>query len=426
MSNSSVESKQHNPNITDPKNPNSADRNNPNTLGLNNPSTLDPINPNITDPIESLYIHVPFCTRKCGYCDFYSISSKVADFSAFYQGLQTELAATLSDIEHNKLPLNRLKTLYIGGGTPSVLPHDVITSLTELIRTEIGFAQDLEFTVEVNPEPIGHNTVVAAIAAGANRISIGYQAKQDFLLQKIGRLHTFADFLTTLNLVRTAGVENISCDLMFGLPDQTLNNVLESAGQLIELEIPHISFYSLILEQGTLFYKKYAEHPELLPSDDLERLMYRELLDLFEKHQFQYYELSSTAKPGFYSRHNYNYWSTKPYLGLGPAAHSYYNGIRRGNVRSFKEWSENPFTSSELEPVSFFQAMQEYAMLSFRLASGFSPDKFKQRFGIDQPFESELERLLNKDLIYYNPNSKSYILTEKGLDFGNQVFLEFV
>lgn len=394
MSNSSVESKQH--------------------------------NPNITDPIESLYIHVPFCTRKCGYCDFYSISSKVADFSAFYQGLQEELAATLAEITQNNLRMNKLKTFYIGGGTPSVLPHDVMTCTINLIRKEIGFAQDLEFTVEVNPEPIGHNTVVAAIAAGANRISIGYQAKQDFLLQKIGRLHTFADFLTTLNLVRTAGVENISCDLMFGLPDQTLNNVLESAVQLIELEIPHISFYSLILEQGTLFYKKYAEHPELLPSDDLERLMYRELLDLFEKHQFQYYELSSTAKPGFYSRHNYNYWSTKPYLGLGPAAHSYYNGIRRGNVRSFKKWSDNPFTSSELEPVSFFQAMQEYAMLSFRLASGFSPDKFKQRFGIDQPFESELERLLNKDLIYYNPNSKSYILTKKGLDFGNQVFLEFV
>ncbi|HHU53784.1 MAG TPA: radical SAM family heme chaperone HemW [Clostridiaceae bacterium] len=383
-------------------------------------------NPNITDPIESLYIHVPFCTRKCGYCDFYSLSSKVADFSDFYYGLQAELAATLSDIAQNDLHLNKLKTFYIGGGTPSVLPHDVMTCIINLIRKEIGFAQDLEFTVEVNPEPIGHKTVEAAIEAGANRISIGYQAKQDSLLQKIGRLHTFADFLTTLNLVRTAGVENISCDLMFGLPDQTLNDVLESAEQLIELEIPHISFYSLILEQGTLFYKKYAEHSELLPSDDLERKMYRELLDLFEQHQYQYYELSSTAKPGFYSRHNYNYWSTKPYLGLGPAAHSYYNGIRRGNVRSFRKWSENPFNSAELEPVNFFQAMQEYAMLAFRLAAGFSPDKFKQRFGIDQPFDAELERLLNKDLISYNSNIKAYLLTEKGLDFGNQVFMEFV
>ncbi|HHT24251.1 MAG TPA: radical SAM family heme chaperone HemW [Clostridiaceae bacterium] len=410
MSNISVESKQKNPNIVD----------------LKNSNTVDLKNPNITDPIESLYIHVPFCTRKCGYCDFYSLSSKVADFSAFYYGLQAELAATLADIELNNLHLNKLKTLYIGGGTPSVLPHDVMTSIIDLIRKEIGFTQDLEFTVEINPELNGHNTVLAAIEAGANRISIGYQTKQDSLLQKIGRLHSYEDFLIILNLIRESGIENISCDLMFGLPDQTLKDVLESAEQLIELKIPHISFYSLILEQGTLFYKKYAEHPELLPSDDLERLMYRELLDLFEQHQYQYYELSSTAKPGFYSKHNYNYWSTKPYLGLGPSAHSYYNGIRRGNVRSFKKWSDNPFTSAELEPVNFFQAMQEYAMLTFRLAVGFSPEKFKQRFGINQPFDAELERLLNKDLIYYNSNTKSYILTKKGLDFGNQVFIEFV
>ncbi|NLJ70071.1 MAG: radical SAM family heme chaperone HemW [Clostridiaceae bacterium] len=383
-------------------------------------------NPNISDPIESLYIHVPFCTRKCGYCDYYSISSKVADFSAFYQGLQTELAATLSDIKQNNLCLNRLKTFYMGGGTPSVLPPDVMTSVISLIRKEIGFAQDLEFTIEVNPEPIGHNTVSAAIEAGANRISIGYQAKQDSLLQKIGRLHSYEDFLIIVNLIRESGIENISCDLMFGLPGQTLNDVLESAGQLIELEIPHVSFYSLILEQGTLFYKKYAAHPELLPSDDLERMMYRNLLHLFEQHQYHYYELSSTTKPGFYSKHNYNYWSTKPYLGIGPAAHSYYNGIRRGNVRSFKKWSDNPFASAELEPVNFFQAMQEYAMLAFRLAEGFSPDKFKQRFSINHPFDAELERLLNKDLISYNSNTKAYLLTEKGLDFGNQVFIEFV
>ncbi|NLM18839.1 MAG: radical SAM family heme chaperone HemW [Clostridiaceae bacterium] len=383
-------------------------------------------NPNITDSIESLYIHVPFCTKKCGYCDFYSISPKVVDFSVFYKGLQTELDATLSDIKQNNLELNKLKTLYIGGGTPSALPHDVMTSITNLIQREIGFAQDLEFTVEINPEPIGHDTVLAAIEAGANRVSIGYQAKQDSLLQTIGRLHTFADFLIALNLIRTTGIKNISCDLMFGLPDQTLNDVLESAEQLIELEIPHISFYSLILEKGTLFYKKYARYPELLPSDDLERRMYRDLLELFERYQYQYYELSSTAKSGFYSRHNYNYWSTKPYLGLGPSAHSYYNGIRRGNVRSFKEWSDNPFISAELEPVSFFQSMQEYAMLAFRLAEGFSPDKFRKRFGIEQPFDAELERLLNKDLISYNSNTEIYHLTEKGLDFANQVFIEFV
>lgn len=383
-------------------------------------------NPNITDTIENLYIHIPFCTKKCGYCDFYSISSKVADFSTFYKALQVELSATLTDIEQNNLRLNKLRTLYIGGGTPSVLTPDVMTSIIDLIQKEIGFAQDFEFTIEINPEPIGHNTVLAAIGAGANRISIGYQAKQDFLLKKIGRLHTYTDFLTTLNLIRTTGIENISCDLMFGLPNQTLNDVLESAEQLIELEIPHISFYSLILEQGTLFYKKYARHPELLPSDDLERQMYRKLLDLFGQYQYQYYELSSTAKFGFYSRHNYNYWSTKPYLGLGPSAHSYYNGIRRGNVRSFKHWSDNPFTNAELEPISFFQAMQEYAMLAFRLAAGFSPDKFKQRFGINHPFDSELEHLINKDLISYNSHTKAYILTEKGLDFANQVFIEFV
>jgi len=248
-----------------------------------NSNSFSGSNPNISDPIESLYIHVPFCTRKCGYCDYYSINSELANFDQYLSGIELELKAILVEIAKNDLQLNKLKTLYIGGGTPSALPPDVMTSIIDLIKREIGFTDVLEFTIEVNPEPVGHQTVLAAIENGANRISLGYQAKQDHLLETIGRLHTNIDFLETLRLIRVYGINNISCDLMFGLPDQRLNDVLQSAKQLIELDIPHISFYSLILEPGTLFYHKYNKRPDLLPAEEVERAMYHSLLKFFNK-----------------------------------------------------------------------------------------------------------------------------------------------
>ncbi|MDI9490323.1 MAG: radical SAM family heme chaperone HemW [Clostridiaceae bacterium] len=391
-----------------------------------NSNSFSGSNPNISDPIESLYIHVPFCTRKCGYCDYYSINSELANFDQYLSGIELELKAILVEIAKNDLQLNKLKTLYIGGGTPSALPPDVMTSIIDLIKREIGFTDVLEFTIEVNPEPVGHQTVLAAIENGANRISLGYQAKQDHLLETIGRLHTNIDFLETLRLIRVYGINNISCDLMFGLPDQRLNDVLQSAKQLIELDIPHISFYSLILEPGTLFYHKYNKRPDLLPAEEVERAMYHSLLKFFQQNGYDYYELSSCSKPGFYSQHNYNYWTTKPYLALGPSAHSYYNGTRKGNARSINKWLADPEKNAEYEKIDLFQAMQEYVMLAFRLSEGFSPQKFNRRFGQEHPFTSELDHLLKQGLIYFDPIRMSYRLTERGLDFANQVFIEFV
>lgn len=333
---------------------------------------------------------------------------------------------TLLNIEKNKCKLKKLKTLYIGGGTPSALPTDVMTSIINLIRKRIGFDPKIEITIEVNPEPIGQETVLAAIAAGANRISLGFQAKQNHLLKKIGRLHTYEDFQNILKLIRKSGVDNISCDLMFGLPGQSLSDALDSARTLIELQIPHISFYSLTLEKGTLFYKKYYDFPELLPSDDLERAMNRQLIDTFVKNGYEYYELSSCALTGYRSQHNYNYWTTKPYLGLGPSAHCYYNGIRKGNAPSLKTWLTDPTKNSEIEIVDNFRSMQEYAMLAFRMADGFAPSRFKERYQSDHPFEEEIDRLLKKELIYFSSIKKSYCLTDAGMDFGNQVFVEFI
>lgn len=384
------------------------------------------INPNINEPITSLYLHVPFCTRKCGYCDYYSKTTESADFEVFYKGLKKELEQTLQYLDKNKNCVEKLKTFYIGGGTPSTLPTQTLAKIVYLLKYEIGLASDCEFTIEVNPEPIGHPTLIKAIELGANRISLGYQAKQDRLLKRIGRLHSFQDFLDTLKIIEAQGIENISSDLMFGLPGQSLEDALLSAQQLIDLKIPHISFYSLILEKGTLFHHQYKDNLELLPSEDLERSMYSSLLDLFTSSAYQYYELSSVGKAGYYSRHNYNYWSSRPYLGIGPAAHSYFNGIRKGNARSLKEWQADPWSSSEIEEIDYDLAMREYMMLTFRLAEGFSPEKFKKRFKKPHPFPKEIERLLERKLIMEIDSKSSYKLTLKGLDLANQVFIEFI
>lgn len=384
------------------------------------------INPNKIDSISSLYLHLPFCTKKCGYCDYYSIPTKAANFDEFYQGVKKELQVTLQYLNDNNNKLSKLKTFYIGGGTPSALPPEIISKLIQLIKYEIGLDRGCEFTIEVNPEPHGHETVLTAISLGANRISLGYQAKQDHLLEKIGRLHSYKDFLEILQIVKSKGLENISCDLMFALPDQTLAEVLASAEQLISLEIPHISLYSLILEEGSLFFHQYANKPELLASEDLEREMNAKLIDLLKKSGYHYYELSSASRPGYHSRHNYNYWTGKPYLGIGPAAHSYFNGIRKGNLASIKKWQAEPWNSSDFETIDFELAMREYAMLAFRLAEGFSAEKFKKRFGIAHPFSAELINLAQRDLITEIDSKKLYRLTPKGLDLANQVFMEFL
>ena len=383
-------------------------------------------NPNIDDPIENLYIHVPFCHKKCGYCDYYSIVSQTADYESFLEAIKKEWKITKNYLEKNHNPLRPLKTLYFGGGTPSVLSPQILTQLINYFESEIGFASDIEITMEVNPEPIGQETVLAGIKTGVNRISLGFQDKQDHLLKKIGRLHSYQDFLRMLDLIREQGIKNISCDLMFGLPDQNIEEALISAQTLIDLQIPHISFYSLILEENTLFYKKYAKHPELLPSEDSEREMYRQLLNIFESNQYQYYELSSVAKDNYFSRHNYNYWSTKPYLGLGPGAHSYFNGIRKGNIRSIKDWALDPWKSAEIEEIDFDLAMREYAMLAFRLNEGFSVEKFEKRFLIKNPFEKELKNLIEQGLIVKDQQFEQYYLNPKGLDFANLVFMEFL
>lgn len=411
-------------------NPNSSNLNN---SGFNNADLTkselknpDLANPNLTDPISSLYIHVPFCTKKCSYCDYYSISSQAPEFDLYYQGLVRELEQTLAFIEQHHNRLVKLETLYFGGGTPSILPPSLVVKIISLIRERIGFSDNIEITMEVNPEPVCHDTVVSGIEQGVNRISLGFQASQNSILKTIGRLHTFENFLETLALVRSHGIENVSADLMFGLPGQSLEDTLESGQTLLRLGIPHISFYSLILEERTLFYKRYFKHPELLPDEDLERAMYRSLMALFKTHQYRYYELSSMARSGFASRHNSVYWTTRPYLGIGPAAHSYFNGMRKGNVRSLKRWLEDPWQSSEIETIDFELAAREYAMLAFRTAEGYSEERFRQRFAIQSPFGAELERLLEQGLIRYDIENTSYVLTDHGLDFANLVFMEFL
>lgn len=383
-----------------------------------------------------IYIHIPFCKKKCNYCDFCSYENR-EDFIPEYikyllQEIQEVGEINQKAAESGIDDLFFVKNIYIGGGTPSFIESSYIVQILETIKQYYKVDNQAEITIEVNPGTVTLEKLEDYKRAGVNRLSIGLQSIQEHLLKSIGRIHNYYDFLDTYRFARGIEFQNINVDLMIGLPNQTLWEVEDSLGEVISLEPEHISVYSLIVEENTKLQKQIDEGILRLPAEEIERKMYWKVKEILEQNEYNHYEISNFAKNGYESKHNMNYWNQKEYIGFGVAAHSYTNEIRYSNVESVEEYIQN-FKMGKQEDNFVFHEKQniiskqkEYMLLGLRKIKGVSIQEFKNKF-VENPiylYHTELEKLVNEELLEIDGD---YIkLTNKGLDLANLVWEEFV
>lgn len=365
-----------------------------------------------------VYVHIPFCKRKCYYCDFISFCEK--------DELQEKYINTVIQEIEDFFNLNKnvkIKTIYIGGGTPSFIDGKYI----EKIMNTFNKGGVVEATIEVNPGSASLEKLKKYKECGINRLSIGLQSTEDRLLKKIGRIHNYNDFLATYNLAREVGFDNINVDLMIGLPGQTIEDVKSSLNKVINLNPSHISVYSLIVEENTIIYNLIEQNKIVLPDEELERNMYWYVKNYLELGGYEHYEISNFAKNGKKSLHNLDCWNQKEYVGFGVSAHSYLNRKRFCNIGVLEEYIKDFKNTKEVQEVqSFYETKQEYMLLGLRKIKGVCISDFKNKFG-ENPiflFKNELNKLIEEGLLEITTNNIK--LTNKGLDFANLVWEEFV
>ena len=369
-----------------------------------------------------IYIHIPFCVKKCYYCDFVSFTNQNANIKKYIQ-------AILKELEQYDLNKYNITTIYIGGGTPSAISSAYIVNILEKIKEKLENNntewKDIEITIEVNPGTVTKEKLQDYKSVGVNRLSIGLQTTNDNLLKIIGRIHTYEEFLETYKLAEEVGFKNINVDLMIGLPSQTIQDLKDSLNKVIKLEPKHISTYSLILEENTVLEKLVESGKLILPDEDMERQMYWYVKNTLELNGYNHCEISNFAKEGFESKHNLNCWEQKQYIGLGLAASSYINNERYSNVGDMKKYLNGSGKIIE-ERQSIEDTEKEYMLLGLRKINGVNISKFKEKFACNPLFlfREELNKLVMDKLIAVDTNNIK--LTNKGLDFANLVWEEFV
>ena len=381
-----------------------------------------------------IYIHIPFCKQKCYYCDFVSFSDKIE--------LQEKYIETLiKELKSYNFEEYDITTIYIGGGTPSYISSGLIKKVLENVKSKTKNNntkwEDIEITIEVNPGTVNKEKLEEYKNQGINRLSIGLQTTNDILLKKIGRIHTYKDFLDTYNLARNIGFANINVDLIIGLPEETISDVKKDLENIIKINPEHISVYSLIVEEGTKIENLLNENKITLPDEECERRMYWYVKNTLELNGYNHYEISNFAKENMKSKHNINCWEQKEYIGLGISSHSYVENIRYGNTSNLEKYIENNDFANEQEletkkirivdEVQSKEDMEkEYMMLGLRKTEGITVSKFKEKFG-ENPiyiFRNELEKLVKENLIIVDGDN--IYLSNKGLDLANLVFEEFI
>lgn len=370
-----------------------------------------------------IYIHIPFCKKKCYYCDFVSFVKTEEIQKQYVQALKQEIKGF-----NEKNPDIKISTIYIGGGTPSFIDGKYIKEILEMFDKK----NTTEITVEVNPGTVTLEKLEQYKEAGVNRLSIGLQTADNKLLSQIGRIHNFEEFLNTYKLIKKVGFNNINVDLMIGLPNQTIENIKDSLEKIVKLKPNHISVYSLIVEESTQIADMIEQGKLILPDEELERNMYWYVKDFLELQGYEHYEISNFAKKGFESKHNLDCWNQKEYQGFGLAAHSYIDGIRFSNTNRLEEYMEN-CKNNDCEANKIIQEKQnefdkqkEYMLLGLRKIEGIKIQDFKNKFG-ENPifiFKEELNKLVEKGLIQIDLNNIK--LTNKGLDLANLVWEEFI
>ena len=382
-----------------------------------------------------IYIHIPFCKQKCYYCDFISYCNKDYLICDYVKCLKTELKEVASVIKYNCKYNNSepvvIDTIYIGGGTPSYIDSKYIKEIMETINK--SYELDLEeATIEVNPKTVDELKLKTYKEAGINRLSIGMQETKDEILKKIGRIHTYSDFLKTYRIARKIGFDNINIDIMIGLPNQKLEDVKDTINKVIELNPEHISLYSLILEENTKLYELVKNKEITLEADEIERRMYHSARKNLNRNGYKQYEISNFSKKGYESKHNLNCWNQNEYIGFGVASHSYTDNIRYSNIESIEQYIENYKQNKQENNIIFHEKqneqskMMEYIMLNLRKIKGINICEFKKAFKDDvmNIFGEKISKLHNQKLIKISRSNIA--LTIKGLDLANIVWQEFV
>ncbi|MCY7756337.1 radical SAM family heme chaperone HemW [Bacillus inaquosorum] len=376
--------------------------------------------------MKSAYIHIPFCEHICHYCDFnkYFIQSQPVD--EYLNALEQEMINTIA-----KTGQPDLKTIFIGGGTPTSLSEEQLKKLMDTIIRVLKPSSALsEFAVEANPDDLSAGKLKILKEAGVNRLSFGVQTFEDDLLEKIGRVHKQKDVFASFERAREIGFDNISLDLMFGLPGQTLKHLDHSLNTALSLDAEHYSVYSLIVEPKTVFYNLMQKGRLHLPPQEQEAEMYEMVMGRMEAHGIHQYEISNFAKAGMESKHNLTYWSNEEYFGFGAGAHGYISGTRTVNVGPVKHYidliAEKGFPYRDTHEVTIEEQIEEEMFLGLRKTAGVSKKRFAEKYGrsLDELFPSVLKDLTEKGLIH---NSESAVcLTHQGKLLGNEVFGAFL
>lgn len=379
----------------------------------------------------SLYIHIPFCERKCLYCDFLSGPADARLRDTYVQALLLEIES------YRNMPLAKrnITTVFVGGGTPSILTEEQMTAVFEKLRDVFVFRNDCEITIEMNPGTVTGEKTKCYLKNGINRVSIGLQSPDDELLKRLGRIHNYQQFLDTYQMLRAAGVKNINIDLMSALPGQTVAMYCDGLQKVLELEPEHISAYSLILEEDTPFYEMYNNGRILLPDEETDRLMYERTGEILHKAGYGRYEISNYAKAGFECRHNTVYWERGDYLGIGLGSASLIGHCRFKNTSDLNVYTEKWLAGNgaevqrmEEEQLTEKDEMEEFMFLGLRMMRGVSKAKFRRQFGqdIQAVYGDIIEQLMKQELLACSDDGSRISLTKKGIDVSNYVFEQFL
>lgn len=382
------------------------------------------MNRNIGKP-NAVYIHIPFCKHKCYYCDFNTYAVQGQPVAEYMQALDREMELTLK-----AQPAPLIETIFVGGGTPTILDCDQMKSFLASVNGHFPHRSDqLEFTMEANPGTTDRDKLKVMREGGVNRLSFGVQSFDNNLLKEIGRIHLVDDVHQSIENAREAGFDNISIDLMFGLPKQTLAQVEHSVKQALALNLEHYSLYGLKVEENTLFHTLYMRNELPLPDEDIELEMYLLIMNMLKDAGYVHYEISNFAKAGYESRHNSAYWRNQSYYGFGAGAHGYVDGTRHVNIKGVREYIEAARTGRpllETHSVDDQEAMEDFMMVGLRLLSGVHPAEFRRQFNhsMEDVFGATLQSLQARGLL--EQIDGSYRLSREGLLFGNEVFAEFI
>lgn len=373
---------------------------------------------------KAVYIHIPFCTHICHYCDFNKVFLKGQPVDRYIDALILEIEKYIEQF------VEPIETIFLGGGTPTALTTKQLDHLLTAVQKLLPIHKEVEFTIEANPGDLPADKLRVLKDLGVNRLSLGVQTFNNELLKRIGRSHRVKDVYETVEAAKRIGFDNISIDLMYGLPGQKIKDVEDSLKETFSLDIQHCSAYSLIVEPKTVFYNLLQKGKLPLPGEDVEGEMYELIMAEMEAHGLHQYEISNYAKPGYESRHNLVYWNNEEYFGFGAGAHGYLNGVRQANIYPINKYIQTveggDFPVRSKTTLTEKERMEEEMFLGLRKTAGVSIDRFREKFGRNllDIYGEQIERLVNRKLITITENSIR--LTKAGKMVGNEVFMEFI